>query len=187
MKLIVGLGNPGRIYSDNRHNAGFHCLDFLARRHGIALRQRRARAQVGSGEIASVPVMLAKPRTFMNRSGEAVAALVRQLHIPLSDLVIVYDDLDLPLGKIRIRERGSSGGHKGMESIIAHLGSGGFPRIRVGIAPGEAMQDIRTPDFVLSDFTPEEKAVIRDVQARVADALRTILADGIKAAMNKFN
>ncbi len=187
MKLIVGLGNPGRIYANTRHNAGFRCLDFLAKRHGIPLNQRRARARIGIGEIAGAQVVLAKPRTFMNLSGEAVAALVKQFHVPLSDLSIIYDDIDLPLGKIRIRERGSSGGHKGMESIIARLGSREFPRIRVGIAPEQVIEGLRTPDFVLSDFSTEEKGITNLVQAKVADAICSILTDGIKAAMNEFN
>ena len=187
MKLIVGLGNPGRVYVNNRHNVGFQCLDFLARRHGISLARRRARAQIGSGEIAAVNVILAKPRTFMNLSGEAVAQLLKRFSIPLSDLIVVYDDLDLPLGKIRIREWGGSGGHRGMESIIAHLGSKDFPRIRVGINPGQDTEELKTPDYVLSDFTSEEKVIIEEVYIKVADAIYCILAEGIATAMNKFN
>ncbi len=187
MKLIVGLGNPGRIYANNRHNAGFRCIDFLARRHDISLSQRRARSRVGIGEIAGVPVILAKPQTFMNLSGKAVAPLVKHFHISLSELCIIYDDVDLPLGKIRIRERGSSGGHNGIESIIASLESREFTRIRVGISPEQAIEELRTPDFVLGDFNLAEKDLIKVVQARVADAIYSILTDGIKTAMNKFN
>ena len=187
MKLIVGLGNPGRIYVNNRHNAGFKCLDFLARRHGIRLSKRRASAKIGTGEIAGLNVVLAKPQTFVNLSGEAVAQLVKRFAVPPSDLIVVYDDLDLPLGKIRIRERGGAGGHKGMASIIALLGSGEFPRIRVGISPGQDIRGLKTPDYVLSNFAPEEKTIINELYVKVADAIYCLLSEGIEAAMNRFN
>lgn len=184
MKLIVGLGNPGRAYAANRHNVGFQCLNFLARAHGIPFSQRRGKSRLGSGRVAGEEVVLAKPRTFMNRSGEAVAALVRRFSLPLTDLLVIYDDLDLPLGGIRLRGRGGPGGHKGMESIIAHLGSEDFPRLRVGIGSpteGEAV------GYVLSDFTPDERPVIEEVRKRVAEAVRCFLAEGLEAAMNKYN
>jgi PTH1 family peptidyl-tRNA hydrolase len=187
MKLIVGLGNPGRIYVNNRHNAGFKCLDFLARRHGIRLSKRRARAKIGTGEIAGLNVVLAKPQTFVNLSGEAVAQLVKRFAVPPSDLIVVYDDLDLPLGKIRIRERGGAGGHKGMASIIALLGSREFPRIRVGISPGQDIRGLKTPDYVLSNFAPEEETIINELYVKVADAIYCLLSEGIEAAMNRFN
>jgi len=187
MKLIVGLGNPGRIYVNNRHNAGFKCLDFLAHRYSIRLSKRRARAKIGSGEIAGLNVILAKPQTFVNLSGQAVAQLVRHFAVPLSDLIVVYDDLDLPLGVIRIRGQGGSGGHKGMASIITLLGSQEFPRIRVGINPGQNIVGLKTPDYVLSDFAPEEKTILKDVYVKVADAIYCLLSEGIEAAMNRFN
>lgn len=187
MKLIVGLGNPGRIYVNSRHNVGFKCLDFLARRHGIRLSKRRAKAKIGSGEIAGLNVVLAKPQTFMNLSGQAVAKLVRNFAIPLSDLIVIYDDLDLPLGNIRIRGRGGAGGHKGMASIISLLGSQEFPRIRVGISPGQDIRALKTPDYVLSDFAAEEKAIINELYVKVADAIYCLLSEGIEAAMNRFN
>ena len=187
MKLIVGLGNPGRIYVNNRHNAGFKCLDFLARRHGIRLSKRRARVKIGTGEIAGLNVVLAKPQTFVNLSGEAVAQLVKRFAVPPSDLIVVYDDLDLPLGKIRIRGRGGAGGHKGMASIIALLGGREFPRIRVGISPGQDIRGLKTPDYVLSDFAPEEKTIIKELYVKVADAIYCLLSEGVEAAMNRFN
>jgi PTH1 family peptidyl-tRNA hydrolase len=187
MKLIVGLGNPGRFYVNNRHNVGFKCLDFLARRHGIRLSKRRARAKIGTGEIAGLNVVLAKPQTFMNLSGEAVAQLVRRFDITLSDLIVIYDDLDLPLGNIRIRGHGRSGGHRGMASIITLLRSQEFTRIRVGINTGQDTRDLKTPDYVLSDFAPGEKAIIKEVYIKVADAIECLLSEGIEAAMNRFN
>ena len=130
-KLIVGLGNPGKLYVNNRHNVGFRCIDFFARKEGILLNQRRSRSRLGVGEVAGTRVILAKPRTFMNLSGQAVAPLLRYYQIQLQGLIVIYDDLDLPLGKIRIREHGGAGGHNGIKSIIGHLGRQDFARIRV--------------------------------------------------------
>ena len=192
MKLIVGLGNPGRRYVNNRHNVGFRCLDYFARSQGISIDHRRARSKLGTGEIEGTRVVLAKPGTFMNLSGEAVAAIMRYYRLPAEDLLVIYDDLDLPLGRIRIRERGGSGGHKGMKSIISCLGSQDFPRIRVGIASQEDTADalskrLDTIEYVLSDFAAGEKPVIREVYPKVADAIHCLITDGVAAAMNKFN
>jgi len=192
MKLIVGLGNPGRDYVNNRHNVGFKCVDLFAREHGISLTQRGARSKLGTGEVAGTKVVLAKPQTFMNLSGEAVSALVRRYHLSSQDILVIYDDLDLPLGKIRIREKGSSGGHNGLKSIISHLGTQDFPRIRVGIGPAEgsditAASEVDAIEHVLSDFTEEEKTVMREVYPRVAAVIECILEEGIAAAMNKYN
>ncbi len=192
MKLIVGLGNPGRDYVNNRHNVGFKCLDLFAREHGILLTQRGARSKLGTGAVARTKVVLAKPQTFMNLSGEAVSALMRRYHLSSKDILVIYDDLDLPLGKIRIREKGSSGGHNGLKSIISHLGTQDFPRIRVGISPaedssGSAAPEVDAIEHVLSDFTDEEKAVMREVYPRVAAAIECVLTEGIAAAMNKYN
>jgi PTH1 family peptidyl-tRNA hydrolase len=192
MKLIVGLGNPGRDYVNNRHNAGFKCVDLFAREHGISLTQRGARSKLGTGEVANTRIVLAKPQTFMNLSGEAVSALVRRYRLSSQDILIIYDDLDLPLGKIRIREKGSSGGHNGLKSIISHLGTQDFPRIRVGIAPAEggdnpAAPEVDAIEHVLSDFTDAEKTVMREVYLKVAAAIEYVLTEGIVAAMNKYN
>jgi PTH1 family peptidyl-tRNA hydrolase len=192
MQLIVGLGNPGRDYVNNRHNAGFKCVDLFAREHGISLTQRGARSKLGTGEVAGTKIAVAKPQTFMNLSGEAVSALARRYHLSSKDILVIYDDLDLPLGKIRIREKGSSGGHNGLKSIISHLGTQDFPRIRVGISPAEdsssgAAPEVDAIEHVLSDFTEAEKTVMREVYPRVAAAIQYILTEGIAAAMNKYN
>ncbi len=192
MKLIVGLGNPGRNYVNNRHNAGFKCVDLFAREHGISLTQRRALSKLGTGEVANTRIVVAKPQTFMNLSGEAVSALVRRYKVSSKDILVIYDDLDLPLGKIRIREKGSSGGHNGLKSVISHLGTQDFHRIRVGIAPAEGSDSISTSkvdaiEHVLSDFTEEEKTVMREVYVKVAAAIECVLIEGIAAAMNKYN
>jgi PTH1 family peptidyl-tRNA hydrolase len=191
MKLIVGLGNPGKSYAHNRHNAGFRCLNYFARLHSIRLDHRQCRAKVGIGEIGGEKLLLAKPGTFVNLSGKSVACLVHKHGIPLSDLLIIYDDLDLPLGKIRLRQSGGSGGHKGMNSIISALGSEDFPRIRVGIGRPQAEEQSMSEDaivhYVLSDFSPQEEAIIKPVIIKVAEAIDYFLSQGIEAAMSKFN
>lgn len=192
MKLIVGLGNPGRDYVNNRHNAGFKCVDLFAREHGISLTQRGARSKLGPGEVAGTKIVLAKPQTFMNLSGEAVSALMHRYKLSPQDILVIHDDLDLPLGKIRIRERGSSGGHNGLKSIIARLGTQDFPRIRVGISPAEDSDIGSEPkvdaiEHVLGDFTEAEKTVMREVYVKVAAAIECVLSEGIAAAMNKYN
>jgi len=183
MKLIVGLGNPGKTYFNNRHNVGFRCIDYFARLHRISIKERRARAKLGIGEVAETRVVLAKPRTFMNLSGQSVNRLVRHFGVPLEDLLVICDDLDLPLGKVRIRQRGGSAGHKGVESIIASLGSQDFPRIRVGIGRPEGDEIA----YVLSDFSAEERELVEEAISKVADAIYCFLAEGVEAAMNRYN
>jgi PTH1 family peptidyl-tRNA hydrolase len=191
MKLIVGLGNPGRNYAHNRHNAGFRCLNYFARLHSIRFDHRQCRARVGIGKVRGEKLLLAKPGTFVNISGNSVACLAHKHDIPLSDLLVIYDDLDLPLGKIRLRQSGSSGGHKGMNSIISALGSEGFPRIRVGIGrpqpDGQSMSEDAIVNYVLSDFSRQQEATIKPVIIKVAEAIDCFLTKGIEAAMSKFN
>ena len=191
MKLIVGLGNPGRFYAHNRHNVGFHCLNHFAKCHSIKFERRQCQARTGTGELGGEKLLLAKPITFVNLSGKAVGCLVSKYAIPLNNLLVIYDDLDLPLGKIRLRQSGSSGGHKGMNSIISALGSEDFPRIRVGIGRPQAEEQSISEDaivnYVLSDFSPQEEAIIKPVIAKVAEAIDCFLTQGIEAAMSKFN
>ncbi len=191
MKLIVGLGNPGNTYAHNRHNVGFRCLNYFARLHSIRFDHSQCRAKVGLGEMGGEKLLLAKPRTFVNLSGKPVACLVHKHDIPLSNLLVIYDDLDLPLGKIRLRQSGGSGGHKGMNSIISALGGEDFPRIRVGIGRPQAEEQSISEDaivnYVLSDFSPQEEAIIKPVIATVSEAIDCFLSQGIEAAMSKFN
>jgi len=191
MKLIIGLGNPGKTYARNRHNVGFRCLNYFARLHSIHFDHRQCRARVGNGEISGEQLLLAKPGIFMNLSGGPVACLLRRHKIALSNLMIIYDDMDLPPGKIRLRQSGSSGGHKGMNSIISALGSDAFSRIRVGIGrPQLRVQSVSEDavvNYVLSDFSPGEEGVIKPVITRVAEAIDFFIAEGIEAAMGKFN
>ena len=191
MKLIVGLGNPGRGYANNRHNLGFMCLNHFARTQGIRFDKKQGQARIGSGEVAGSKVILAKPQTYMNRSGQSVSRLIRKFDINPDDLIIIHDDLDLPLGTIRIRRSGGSGGHKGINSIISYLESQDFPRLRIGIGrPATSLAEISENDiiaYVLSDFTPEEKQVITQVIPRASEAILCLLTEGLTAAMNKFN
>lgn len=191
MKLIVGLGNPGKSYARNRHNVGFRCLNYYVRLNSIRFDHKQCRARVGLAEAKGEELLLAKPRTFVNLSGDPVACLVHRRGIALSDLLIVYDDLDLPMGKIRLRQSGSSGGHKGMNSIISALGSEDFPRIRVGIGRPQGETQSMSEDaivrYVLSNFSPREEAIIKPVIAKVSEAIDCFIIEGIEAAMSKFN
>ncbi len=193
MKLIVGLGNPGRSYSNNRHNLGFMCLNYFARTQAISLDKKQGKARLGRGTVAGTEIILARPQTFMNRSGQSVSLLVNKFKISLDDLIIIHDDLDLPLGKIRIRQDGSSAGHKGIDSITLELGNKNFLRIRIGIdcppditGSGESSED-DIISYVLSDFTAEEKQIITPAIPRVSEAIICLLTEGLTAAMNKYN
>jgi PTH1 family peptidyl-tRNA hydrolase len=189
MKLIVGLGNPGRAYTKNRHNVGFLCINHFARAQGIRFDRKRGRTRIGLGEVASNEVVLAKPQTYMNLSGQSISLLVKKFNISLDNLFVIHDDLDLPLDKIRIRQGSSSGGHKGVNSIISELGSQDFVRIRIGIGRPET-PDITEADiipYVLNDFSPEEKQIIKNVVSRVSAAILCLLTEGLAAAMNVYN
>jgi PTH1 family peptidyl-tRNA hydrolase len=191
-RLIVGLGNPGREYAQSRHNVGFWCLNRLARRHGIAFSSRGRLAAVGEGRLAGQPVILAKPRTFVNLSGRAVSHLLRRYHLSPQHLLVVYDDLDLPLGRVRLRPRGSHGGHRGIRSIVEAIGSQDFPRIRIGIGrPKVAGEPTWEPDvvvdYVLGPMTAEERRILDEAVATAGEAILCLLADGVEAAMNRYN
>jgi PTH1 family peptidyl-tRNA hydrolase len=183
--LIVGLGNPGRAYAANRHNAGFHCVDRLARVHGLDFGRRQRQARVASGVVGGRRVVLAKPQTFMNRSGQSVASLVRFYKVPLERVLIVYDDLDLPQGVIRLRPQGGSGGHRGMRSIIQQVGSQDFPRLRVGIGRPPGRMD--PADYVLQDFSSQEMPLMDQAIERSVRAIETWLVEGIERAMDEYN
>ena len=185
MNIIVGLGNPGSKYADSRHNVGFKCVDLLAKRANIKLSDRRAKAVLGQGVIGGHSVVLAKPRTFMNHSGEGVRYLLTRFGCSPEDLVVVYDEMALPLGRLRIRRGGSDAGHNGIGSIIEELHTHEFPRIRVGIGrAGQTGGDIR---HVLGTFSPDEKLLIQKAATTVVDALIFMLESDIEEAMNRFN
>lgn len=191
MNLIIGLGNPGRGYANSRHNVGFTCLNYFAREHGIRFDKKQGHARIGMGEITGGKVILARPQTYMNLSGQSVSLLVKKYHISLDNLLVIHDDLDLPPGKIRIRLGGGSGGHRGVDSIITCLESQDFPRLRVGIgrpapSPAETSED-DIIDYVLGEFSPEEKQTIIRVLPVVSDAILCLLTEGTAAAMNRYN
>ena len=187
--LIVGLGNPGEDYARNRHNIGFMCVNHIARRHEIRLNKKEGQARTGSGEIAGKQVILARPQTFMNRSGLAVSHLVRKYNVTRDRLIVIHDDLDLPPGKIRIRQGGSSAGHRGIMSINDSLGGRDFTRIRVGIGRPDTTEDkdAEVVDYVLGDLTPEEEAALETVLTGVSEIVTSLLTEGAEATMNRFN
>ena len=184
--MVVGLGNPGREYAAHRHNIGFRVVDALARAHGVAFTRRKgAKAGVAEARVSDCPVLLAKPQTFMNLSGKSVRRLSRSLGVPPERILVIYDDLDLPLGRLRLRAEGSSGGHKGIRSIIDTLGTQAFPRLRVGIdRPPGRMDPV---DYVLKPFDRDQKPFLAEAVARAAAAVECWLAEGIIAAMDRFN
>jgi PTH1 family peptidyl-tRNA hydrolase len=187
MKLIVGLGNPGREYRNTRHNVGFLVADEIARRHQrtFAMAPSQLPETLVAKKFGHEPMLLAKPLTFMNRSGEAVAALARYYDIAGSDLLIVVDDVDLPFGRLRARARGSAGTHNGLRSVVDRLGSTDFPRLRLGVGRGDARRDLA--DHVLSKFEADETAALESFIARAADAAEMFAADGISKVMNVYN
>jgi len=193
MKLIVGLGNRGRGYANNRHNVGFVCLNHFARMQGIRFDKKQCKARIGLGEVAGSKVVVAKPQTYMNLSGRSVSLLVKKFNVSPNDLLVIHDDLDLPLSKIRIRQDGSAGGHKGVGSIITELGSQNFIRIRVGIGrpvKNEGFTELSEDEiiaYVLSDFTRDEKQAITQVVPTVNEAILCLLTEGPVAAMNRYN
>jgi PTH1 family peptidyl-tRNA hydrolase len=183
--LVAGLGNPGQAYRHNRHNAGFMVVDRLAKRLGVVFSKMESKALVTRGEYQGKRILIAKPRTFMNLSGQAIGALQRFYKLPLENLLVVYDDVDLLLGTIRIRPGGGSGGHNGMGSIIERLGSEEFPRLRLGIdrPPGR----MEAADYVLQDFSSADLEFIEPVMEKAVDAILAFVADGLDTAMNRYN
>lgn len=189
--LIVGLGNPGPAYSHNRHNVGYWTVNRLARLHGIPLKARRL-ATVGEGRIGDREVTLVKPRTFVNDSGHAVAAARKHTRVGPENVLVVYDELDLPAGRLRIKAKGGTAGHKGIKSVAGALASTDFPRVRVGIGrPHVDGEPVWDPDvvavWVLSDPTPQETKTLQNAVGRAANAVELVLAEGVEAAMNRYN
>ncbi|MDQ2799491.1 MAG: aminoacyl-tRNA hydrolase [Armatimonadota bacterium] len=184
-KLIVGLGNPGNEYDKTRHNIGFMVVDTFAKRHGIAVTKRDYQALVGDGRVGDARVFLMKPQTYMNLSGQSVAAFLRQKPLALVDVLVVTDDIALPVGKLRLRAEGSAGGHNGLKSLIAHLHGQAFPRLRFGVgAPRDPSVQI---DFVLGQFSRGEQRDVDETIDRAVSALESWLTEGVEPTMNRFN
>lgn len=185
MKLIVGLGNPGARYGGTRHNLGFEVVDALARRRGLSFEPSPVDALMARERGPEARMMLVKPLTFMNRSGNAVAALARYYRIAPEDLLVVVDDASLPMGRLRARPEGSDGGHNGLRSVIAGLGTTAFARLRLGVGRGDTRRDLA--DHVLSRFETDEQETIEKVVAKAAEAAETFAEEGIATVMNRFN
>jgi PTH1 family peptidyl-tRNA hydrolase len=185
MKLIVGLGNPGPEYAATRHNIGWNAVDAFAAKFRIRIAQHEKNAMTGEGRVAGGSVVVAKPLTFMNLSGDSVKLLVNAYTESLDDLIVVYDDIDLPLGKLRIRPNGSAGTHNGMRSIVTALESEKFARLRIGIRGTDAGGRLR--DYVLDEFTPDEAPAVQSAIERAVDALVLFVRGDLKRAMNEFN
>jgi PTH1 family peptidyl-tRNA hydrolase len=187
MKLIAGLGNPGRQYAGTRHNVGFAVLDAIARRHALSFDAAPFDALMAKWRtpLADGGVLLVKPLTFMNRSGIAVGELARYFRISTPDILVIVDEVALDLGRLRARARGSAGGHNGLKSIAEHLGTDDYPRLRIGVGRGDARKDLA--DHVLSKFEAEEAPVVAETIGRAADAVESFIESGIESVMNTFN
>jgi PTH1 family peptidyl-tRNA hydrolase len=185
MKIVVGLGNPGRKYERTRHNAGFMAIDELARAAGIDLSQEKCHALLGKGALGTEKVVLAEPQTYMNDSGRSVAALLKDSYASAADLIVLHDELDLAAGVVRVKTGGGHGGHNGLRSLIEYLGTADFVRVRIGI--GRPVPGMDTADYVLSPFFAEEREAAAAAVVAAAEAARVIVSQGVTKAMNQFN
>lgn len=185
MFLVAGLGNPGEQYAATPHNLGFLVVDVLAARHGIRLTRKECQALIGQGTIRGKAVLLAKPQTFMNLSGIAVKSLLDKNAIAVSDLIVVYDELDLPWGDLRVKPKGSPAGHNGAKDIIAKLGTSDFPRVRLGVHPGHPLKS--GADYLLSGFSRQQNETLEEFISFAADATESVIAEGVEKSMTGFN
>lgn len=185
MYVIVGLGNPGDRYAQTKHNIGFITIDYLAEQHSIKMNKMKHKAIIGEGDMGGEKVLLVKPQTFMNLSGQSVMDIVNFYKVPAANLIVIYDDIDLPVGKVRIRPNGSSGTHNGMRNIIYLLRNQEFPRIRIGVGKQPDYMDLA--DYVMTKFNSEEKSLIEEAIKKSAATVEEIVKSGINNAMNKYN
>ena len=184
MKIIAGLGNPGKEYENTKHNVGFLTIDILAEKYDIQVNKIKFKGLVGEGMIGTEKVILVKPQTYMNLSGQCIREIVAFYKLDMEDLVVIYDDIDLPMGNLRIRKKGSAGTHNGMRSIIYDLQDDGFPRVRVGIG-GERKGDLA--NYVISGFSGDDRKLIEEAIVKAADAVTCLVEDGIDRAMVDYN
>lgn len=185
MYVIVGLGNPGKQYENTRHNVGFNLIDILSKEHSIPVNKIKHKALIGEGIIGGNKVLLVKPQTYMNLSGETLIGIYQYYKVDPENIIVIYDDIDLDVGKLRIRKKGSGGTHNGMRSIIKCLGFDNFPRVRVGVSKPEHGQDLAS--FVLSRFRKDEIEDLQEALERAALAIETTIKDNLDLAMNKYN
>ncbi len=184
--LIVGLGNIGPRYAGTRHNIGFMAVEEFAKRHGLRFSSKQGNAEIAQGNIAGVRVVLAKPQTYMNESGRAVGSVSRFYKIPAERVLVIYDEIDLPLGTLRLREKGSANGHNGLKSIIQHLGTQSFPRLRIGVGR-PVIAGYSEIDWVLGRFAKDEQPIVEETLLRAVDAVEAALQGGLERAMNRYN
>lgn len=185
MKIVVGLGNPGQEYQSTRHNLGFKVVDRFVKENSLVFSRKKFKSDIASGTIAGEKIVIAKPQTFMNLSGEAVGPLVHFYKCPPSELLVVFDDVDLPFGKLRLRPGGGAGGHNGIKSIISHLGTDAFPRLRLGIRGETHRGDLSS--YVLNRFTSEEKDKLDSILSKACSAVEAVLSGPFDETMNRFN
>ena len=186
MYIIAGLGNPEDRYKGTRHNVGFDVIDYLSEKYNISVDTKKHRAYIGKGVIEGQKVLLVKPQTYMNLSGESIGSIVEYYKIdPEEELLVIYDDISLDVGQLRIRKKGSAGGHNGIKNIIAHLGTSVFPRIKIGV--GEKPKGYDLADYVLGHFSKGERALMEEGYSQAADAVKQIVSDDIDGAMNVYN
>jgi PTH1 family peptidyl-tRNA hydrolase len=185
MKIIVGLGNPGRKYERTRHNVGFLALDALAQTFNVVIGQEKFQSLIGRARIHDHDAILAKPQTYMNNSGKPVAAILRETYTAITDLIVVHDELDLSLGSVRVKIGGGHGGHNGLRSLIGLLGSSDFIRVRIGV--GRPAPGMDAADYVLSQFLTDERQALADAITRASEVITTIISEGPTRAMNVFN
>jgi PTH1 family peptidyl-tRNA hydrolase len=183
--VVIGLGNPGKDYANTRHNAGFNTIDILSKKYNISINKIKFKAVFGEGNIGSEKVILVKPQTFMNNSGITVREIVDFYKLPIENIIIIVDDIDIDFATIRVKAKGSSGSHNGLKSIIYHIQSDEFPRVKIGIGKKHENQDLA--DFVLSRFSKDEQIDMEAAYLSAAEAVETIIKEDINAAMNKFN
>ena len=186
MYIIVGLGNPGKEYAHTRHNVGFETIDILADRMGIEIEEKKHKGLCGKGILAGQKVILLKPQTYMNLSGDSVGEMAQFYKIPPENIIVINDDISLDVGRIRVRPKGSAGGHNGLKSIIYRLNSDTFPRVKMGVGAPKH-EDYDLADFVLSRFTKEEIPVMEDAIVKAEKAVAEIIKNGVQSAMNKYN
>ena len=185
MQVVIGLGNPGFKYSKTKHNVGFDTIDIIAKKHNVRIKKKEHKALTGECTIGGEKVLLVKPQTYMNNSGEAVRAIVDYYRVDISDIIVVSDDLTLDIGVLRLRKKGSAGGHNGLKSIIKCLGSEEFARLRVGI--GKVPPDWEIIDFVLSRFDRKDRAAVKETMEAAADAIECALTEGLDKAISSYN
>lgn len=185
MKIIAGLGNPGARFEGTRHNMGFDVIDILADQYGISVDTKKHKALIGKGIIGGEKVILAKPQTYMNLSGESIRELMDYYKADQEDLIVIYDDISLDVGQLRVRAKGSAGGHNGIKNILQHLDSDVFPRVKVGV--GEKPPRMDLADYVLGRMDPEDREAAAEAKERAAEAVKCLIEEGTEAAMNRFN